>query len=426
MAPSGLAAQTFRHPHADAGWKVVVKNTFFDLVPEDTLTLKHCSSAPGKLDATACLVQETPVKPSSSLTFQTECNCVSEAIAWDYANLQKALSDVSPKASSEAGSSQSTEVDSAGTDSEENDSLVEDVESMKEPVAVESKATSRTAKRNQRTRQKLIKAKQAAREANAQNPFGSPKASGRGDAELATVQPAALSRLLAEAEAMQRRPLCSQPAAAAKVVKRHGSTELHRSREVTTESPPSPFRNHWKRLDQVKAQSSASGHWIGLNPTAAERLKLKRQFMDLFHQEYQLGEEFRKKNTSKLMTLEELAKFNCESRRPLVSVHGDIFDVSRNLDQYGPDGCRRFEAGSDITWAIISASHIESNCNCFFDVFKAVDDRMLTSRCMSLCSSIAAFQRDYGMPVGRLSIYNDEERLPPPQRPELDGVCPVQ
>jgi len=284
--------------------------------------------------------------------------------------------------SSEAGTNLSTEADLVRTDHKEVDSLVEKSDSSHEP-AKEMKTLSKTARRNQRTRQKVSMAKKVAREASAQNVLGSLTAANIVNITSAT-EPAGSS--------------VSKP-------KVEGA-------EVGT-SPP-------LLGTEVKMQS------LPTNPTAAERLKLKSQFMDIFQQEYKLDEECRERNASKLMTSEELAEFNCKSSRPLVSVHGDIFDVSRNLNQYGPGGSRSFEAGSDITWAAVSGFHTEGNCNCFYDVFKAPDDHVLTSRCMSLCSTIAAFQRDYGKPVGRLSIYNEEERLPAMPMADHDDVCPVQ
>jgi len=188
-------------------------------------------------------------------------------------------------------------------------------------------------------------------------------------------------------------------------------------------------RTRQRKKTTKKAESSPAAVWQGHELTAVERSKLKKQFMDMFEQEYELARGLSEERSVELMTLEELAKFDCNSSRPSVSVHGDIFDVSHNLHQYGSDGTRSFEAGSDITWAAISGSHTKDNCNCFYDVFKATDDRELASRCMTLCSTITAFRRDYGKPIGRLNIYNEEARLPPAPSPHMEHsetACPVQ
>merc|ERR1719454_2255588 len=113
--------------------------------------------------------------------------------------------------------------------------------------------------------------------------------------------------------------------------------------------------------------------------------------MDMFRQEQGLNSDLGPgdSTSSKLMTPEELSKFDCESKRPLVSVHGDIFDVSSNLREYGSGGARCFQAGTDITWAVISGSpHKKDSCNCFYDIFKAKDKEVLTGRFMRLCKTL--------------------------------------
>jgi len=173
---------------------------------------------------------------------------------------------------------------------------------------------------------------------------------------------------------------------------------------------------------------SAACSWQGTSPSRAQRLRIKNQFMDMFRQEQGLNSDLGPgdSTSSKLMTPEELSKFDCKSKRPLVSVHGDIFDVSSNLGEYGPGGERCFQAGTDITWAVVSGSHTKDSCNCFCDIFKAKDDQVLAGRFMNLCSTIVAFQRDYGKPVGRLSIFTEEACLPPPPTAPMEDVCPVQ
>lgn len=390
MSPSAAGVHQLWHRDTDARWNVVVKNTFVDIACEAKPILTHVWSAPGKLVTTGCL--------SSQVTPE----------ACEHANPQDSQTDtcfsgVSAVASSHAGELQFTETHSPRTE------VVAQIESRLEAEngvvakdeAVEPKVLSRTAKRNQRTRMKAsnVKKAESAESVPADSSVSTPKIGG----------PSGPNPKGTEAKAQKRIEVKEQSSPADVSLK---GKEVKASRQMPGAD--------------VKAQSSPAEAWRGPNPTAVERVKLKAQFMEIFQEEYKLGKELRKANSSKHMTSEELAKFSCNSSRPLVSVHGDIFDVSRNLREYGPGGIRSFEAGSDITWAVISGSHTEDNCNCFYDVFKAADEHALTSRCMSLCSTIAAFQRDYGRPVGRLSIYNEEKRLPPAPRPPMEDVCPVQ
>merc|ERR1719387_2549203 len=104
------------------------------------------------------------------------------------------------------------------------------------------------------------------------------------------------------------------------------------------------------------------------------------------------------------MTPKELKKFGKHSDRILLSVYGDIFDVSHRPDKYGADGVYNIFAGKDITWGLISGVDIEENCNRFFDIFKAED--VVNSKMQGLASWLAFYEKEYGKPVGRLTPFN--------------------
>jgi len=369
---------------------VVVNNTFLDVVPEDQdrPVLAHVWSAPGKLVGCSAAFEEF----SSG-----GCRVRDPASAWNTPFPTSASTTTqSPGAELEmnvaGGSSEPLCVAQSQTlDSQDG---VDGEDPMK---------MSKTSKRNQRRRAQANSVKEAKLE---RSPAGAKAEGMRADA------------LLQKETAISTE---SNFAASS-----HPGDRQSKAKGSMPESGHELDESRSTDLAMEAQSSSASSSWEGANLTRACRLRLKNKFMDMVRQEFNLSEKPAQSESSQLMTPEELSKFDCKSKRPLVSVHGDIFDVSGSLSKYGPGGERCFQAGTDITWAVVSGCHTKDNCNCFYDIFKAKDDQVLAGRFMNLCSAIVAFQRDYGKPVGRLSIFTNEASLPPPPTPPMEDVCPVQ
>merc|ERR1712150_3597 len=76
-----------------------------------------------------------------------------------------------------------------------------------------------------------------------------------------------------------------------------------------------------------------------------------------------------------VITVEQLAAFNCNNvdRRYLLSVYGNVFDVSDRPDKYGPDGPYATLTGNDLTWGLFTGVDQPDFCNRFYDLFKAKD-----------------------------------------------------
>jgi len=121
---------------------------------------------------------------------------------------------------------------------------------------------------------------------------------------------------------------------------------------------------------------------------------------------------------------EELGTYNCHSNRILVCVHGDIFDVSDRPDKYSENGPYWEIAGQDITWALLCGNDVAANYNQYYDVFKIQPPGTLDRKLQGLCSWWAYYATEYGDPVGRLDVYEDEWRLPCPPVIE-DAECVV-
>mmetsp|Transcript_42031 Transcript_42031/g.105678 ORF Transcript_42031/g.105678 Transcript_42031/m.105678 type:complete len:479 (-) Transcript_42031:106-1542(-) len=208
--------------------------------------------------------------------------------------------------------------------------------------------------------------------------------------------------------------------------------------------------------------------WSGENPSWEEREMLKKQLTDAFRGKYAeltISKENAAKSKSKLqtdqydkeqkmglqlkgghqpmerpehvdlpadykqllgiITLEELSKYNSDNpeRRYLISVYGNIFDVSDRPDKYGPDGPYTILVGADITWGLFAGVDTEDYVNRCYDLFKARD--MGTDKIAGVCSWLAWYWNEYGDPVGQLEPYTRESELPPPPLQEVDEACSV-
>lgn len=112
-----------------------------------------------------------------------------------------------------------------------------------------------------------------------------------------------------------------------------------------------------------------------------------------------------------VLTAKELNKYGCDSNRILVSVYGDIFDVSDRPDLYASGEQYAWRSGKDITWSIVSGTQSQSACNKFYDYFKLDVDHM--QRYLQLiCQFLSAFEDDFGDPVGMLAEYKEDRSLP--------------
>lgn len=113
------------------------------------------------------------------------------------------------------------------------------------------------------------------------------------------------------------------------------------------------------------------------------------------------------------LTVEELANYGVGSDRRLVSVYGQIFDVTNCTGQYGPSASQSYSLGKDISWDVLVSPSAPEHSNQFFDIFKT-DDTTLPNLLQRLCLSIIRYENAYGAPVGHLNAFDQEETLPAP------------
>lgn len=123
------------------------------------------------------------------------------------------------------------------------------------------------------------------------------------------------------------------------------------------------------------------------------------------------------------LSVEQLGRFTCSNDRMLVSVYGDLFDVSGRSDLYGY-GKNSWQAGKDITWMVITGKEELAMCNRFYDIFKA-EEKELERMMRVVCYYLVWFRDEFGEPVGRLDKFNHERDLPEPPAEEAQQ-CPQQ
>mmetsp|Transcript_65064 Transcript_65064/g.121224 ORF Transcript_65064/g.121224 Transcript_65064/m.121224 type:complete len:445 (+) Transcript_65064:74-1408(+) len=178
------------------------------------------------------------------------------------------------------------------------------------------------------------------------------------------------------------------------------------------------FREQWERIGKQKATMgynfNSDESKLGLKITGGHR-PLERP------QSVELPAAYRQWVGT--LTSEQLLAYGCDSSRLLLSLYGDIFDVSDRPDKYGKDGPYHYLTGHDITWGLVSGQDTEETVNLFYDLFKS-DESSRQKKLQCICSWIAFYETEYGKAVGRLAEYEAESELPPP--PEIGEQCVVQ
>lgn len=179
-------------------------------------------------------------------------------------------------------------------------------------------------------------------------------------------------------------------------------------------------------------KKKAAFDWSGPNPPMEERLNFVEDMLELCRKHQKEGSVyFGKKTVSPrtqlppdhkrsvgVLSVKELAKFKCSHSRMLVSIYGDIYDVSARPDLYGY-GPKSHHSGHDITWAVVTGEESAKNFDRFYDIFKLDEDHR--NRYMQIiCQRMVAFEEEFGEAVGRLQPFVDEQDLPPPPTEEIE------
>lgn len=192
------------------------------------------------------------------------------------------------------------------------------------------------------------------------------------------------------------------------------------------------FNNIVDSDEEAEEKPLGAEAWTGPNPTLEERLGLTEDMLEVCRKSQQeTARYFSDKQTSVrtklppdhkrpvgVLTVKELGEYKCSSDRMLVSIYGDIYDVSARPDLYGY-GPKSFHAGKDITWGVVVGKESAENCNRFYDIFKLDDDHR--NRFLQIiCQRMVSFEDEFGEPVGRLEAFVQERDLPPAPKEEIE------
>jgi len=264
-------------------------------------------------------------------------------------------------------------------------------------------------------------------------------------------------------------------AAAERAVVQEENTPKPPSRQIKAAQPVSPKAidpnscpvsriEQDKEMELIKEKARAQMYsWNGKNPPTREREAYKHTLTQAFMTKYRdLKEESKslqldtnlyqkeQKNGLQLtgghrpmarpkhvelpanyktplgtISIDELKQYTFANpdRRYLISVYGNVFDVSDRPDKYGPDGPYTILTGADITWGLFAGVDTMDYVNRCYDLFKAKD--MGKDKIAGVCSWLAWYWTEYGDPVAQLEPYTRESELPPPPLQEVDETCTV-
>lgn len=126
-----------------------------------------------------------------------------------------------------------------------------------------------------------------------------------------------------------------------------------------------------------------------------------------------------------LLSPTQLEEYGCDNkdRRYLLSVYGNIFDVSDRPDKYDLNAPYASLTGKDLTWGLFAGVDTVEYTNKFYDLFKARD--LGKDKLAGVCSWLAWYETEYGKPVGKLEPWQREAELPAPPLEEIEEMCVV-
>jgi len=185
------------------------------------------------------------------------------------------------------------------------------------------------------------------------------------------------------------------------------------------------------KYEQLRQQAAAAEKSKGTVLQTDQYDKLQKQGLQLKggHQpmkrpdHVELPPDF--KEPMGVISMDTLKKYSYANpgRRYLISVYGNVFDVSDRPDKYGPEGPYTVLTGADITWGLFAGVDTQDYVNRCYDLFKAKD--MGKDKIAGVCSWLAWYWTEYGDPVAQLADYQRESDLPAPPLEEVDEACVV-
>jgi predicted heme/steroid binding protein len=136
-----------------------------------------------------------------------------------------------------------------------------------------------------------------------------------------------------------------------------------------------------------------------------------------------LPKDFRK--SVGMIDLQKLSQYNCHNNRKLVSVYGDIFDVSDRPDKYGEGAPYSWMSGADLTWGFVSGLDVPEEINKFYDLWKVAPVHYRDQKLRGILAWVAFYEYEYGVSVGQLEEYKLEQGLKGPPMEEANEDCSI-
>jgi hypothetical protein len=198
----------------------------------------------------------------------------------------------------------------------------------------------------------------------------------------------------------------------------------HAERDNTRKMYLGQFRAEYNKLKEARIRNAQSPCTTGTSPTGlpsaspdlstyseadAAGLTLKGAHMEMVRpDDVKMPDDYMK--PVGVIPLAKLKEYNCERKdgRLLVSVYGEIFDVSDRPDKYDPDGPYWFMSGADITWGFVAGRDSEDMCNGIYDLWKIAPESTRDHKFKTIYAWLCWYEFEYGNAVGQLEEYQKE------------------
>eukprot|EP00927_Polykrikos_kofoidii_P057627 TRINITY_DN51782_c0_g1_i1.p1 TRINITY_DN51782_c0_g1~~TRINITY_DN51782_c0_g1_i1.p1 ORF type:complete len:410 (+),score=72.80 TRINITY_DN51782_c0_g1_i1:73-1302(+) len=183
------------------------------------------------------------------------------------------------------------------------------------------------------------------------------------------------------------------------------------------------FREKYGKLNKNRSQEYCpSAPTTGYSQTETQGLQIKGGHMPMARPEgVKLPTDFRKPVGT--LTLEQLQTYDCNSERIIVSVYGDLFDVSDRPDKYDKDGPYWFMAGQDTTWGFVSGRDTPEMVSKLYDLWKVAPQSLRDNKLKLIYGWVAWYEWEYGGCIGKLAEYEKENSLKGPPMEESEDCC---
>lgn len=80
-------------------------------------------------------------------------------------------------------------------------------------------------------------------------------------------------------------------------------------------------------------------------------------------------------------------------------------------------------SGHDITWGFVSGKDVPETVDRCYDLWKVAPEHFRDSKLKLIYAWVAFYEWEYGDPVGKLDLYENESALKGPPMEESEDCC---